>query len=516
MLTVPGLNTWNRVRATWALVRERKFVIQNQRIDLSRIPWPNWDTQQIPYALTPSSKYPATLIFLDHQLHEIRREKFDHPWIPTARASETVESTSEFFQVEIAISSRLIIRSARVPIPHLEPVLNCRVDLAQVPTGPISVNRRVALCLSSLDGVRKDPAQWYINVVWPRSSDRDQSKDIAVTDLKLRRGLALSKHLYQSGRGEGSYFELSAGRTRKEELSPINWEEGFPLPMEHIQTAPALSEPDREFSFQEGPQGSRYGLQTHFGDFVERGSLQIDKFYSVPVFVEFVEGSSFSVRRADFPEYNTGLASHLRNMRLGTGATIETFWSNRGERQTYAGLGFLEGGFRLNKWSLRPSLFLNRDIIHLGSPLSVTEVQATLAYEIHPEGTWFPYLGFMAYEVSGTNSGSSRLGSYNAIPTGVQFLLGERPSFISGNAALLTSFSGDSIALGWDSKIAWQRFLNPKDREGKYWGIFLSLAHYRASLLIPKNSTRETFSETRVNLGLSFGWAGAHYLGQNL
>ena len=516
VFTLPGLNAWNRVRASWALVRERKFWIQDQRFDLTRIPWPTWDTQQIPYALTPTNKYPASLIFLNDQFEEIRREKFDRPWNPWAKSANSPANEPTFFQVELVVSPSLTIRSARQSVPHLEPVLNCRVDLTRNPKGAISTNRRVDLCLASLNGVLQEKSQWFIDVLWPRTEDREQNKDIAITDLKMRRGFATNKHLYQSNRNPTAFFELKAGRTGKEQLLPIQWEEGFPSPEEHVGSAPALGESDREIAAQQGPNGSSYGIQAHFGDFVERGSLRIEKFFRSPTFVEFIEGPEYGTRQTNFPEYNTGPASHLRNALLAAGTSLESFWSNRGERQTYMGLGFIESSLRLEDWHLRPSLLLNRDLVHMGSSLSVTEVQTNLAYEIDPKDKWFPYIGLLAYAVSGNNLGSSRLGSYSAFPVGVQFLIVDRPSFVSGHAAVLTSFGGQSVSLGWDSRVAWQRFLKPHAREGYYWGTFLTLAHYRANLIVPKNLTRETFTETRVNLGFTFGWAGSQFLGQNL
>ncbi|NJL24865.1 MAG: hypothetical protein HC902_06635 [Calothrix sp. SM1_5_4] len=205
-------------------------------------------------------------------------------------------------------------------------------------------------------------------------------------------------------------------------------------------------------------------------------------------------------------ERRTGVTGALRDWQILGSAGYSFLTSNRGETVGFLGLPRFDLNYNPHLWEMIPFFGFEKTLLGLGSNLEITEMRFGVNRRLPSFESVYGSLGYLGYSLSGTNPGSTRLGSLSAVSFGIgadqrfeDWLLRERFDFLVADS--------QSFALRLDAgKI--RRWLGD---EKLYIGVFANYSYYRADIL-NKINILESFTETRLQIGVTAGWIGADSL----
>lgn len=372
-------------------------------------------------------------------------------------------------------------------------------------------SRALKLCREAVQGLAGEKRQWFVHLKSP-ALEGESRRAFRRIESKMAKDLKKAGHFFRSERAPGGEVTMTLGQTRVEDLSRPGLRMELPPALDLFGPAPkAAPEPLRTLEGADGELLEVLALPT---DVLRDRSLQSPPALKPGVFLQFVPARSpeeTAVVRTDFPDHRTGVLGALRSWQVELSGAFNSLVSARGEGSTWFGLPLFELR-RLSStdpWELR--LRLGRDVLHLGSSLAVTELDAQVARRFESLNSLVPTVGFRSFALSGKNPGSSRIGGLSSLSFGAEISGGEGAWFWRGGAAGLFALGGLRPSLGVDAKFQLNRLWDTGQAEGWYAGSFLSLSRYRVPLL---NGERieEVFGETQLRLGIAFGWAGVDSL----
>jgi hypothetical protein len=536
---VPGLGSLSPKRYSWAFVRGSKIWVQNQPVLLSKIEWPEWDKTQLPVALIPKSTVGKWfIIVLDSEKKTVEKIPFDRPWQPE-KTKKTLGDKAMHFAVEFVAGDRYRVRSPVIPWLKRKDVFKCEFEMdLESSLKKVEKDSQLQACLESLAGISEETEQWFVEIQWPKFSDGEALRYVLKKERELGVPLKKRKHIFQSTKIPSSQFRIIAGRTLVEELPLVAFDAETLGDHELLIAAPEPKELSKPWSVLKTLKGGELELYSLAIDAVADESLYSPTIFMPRLWVQFtgqmdknnlpqgiredlksstepVAVREQRIRRTDFPEYYSGLSGFLRPWYVQTSAVFNSLQSSRQEKSSIFGFGAVEARtffreFLGGGWG--PRFYLERDIVHLGSDLSVTELQLT----VHGPYDWLkyvaPYVGFIGYSLGGTNPGSTRLGGVLQGVLGVSYQTYAQPFFILGHFGLAPSLGGLSPQIGLDTQVQLSWMFSPESREGLFVGLYTGYSTYSAELTVAATRTQEVFAERRIRLGLSLGWAGRDFI----
>jgi hypothetical protein len=518
IIRLPGLKAWQATHATWFVSRHGGLWIQSEFHDLSKLIWPQWDIKQNPVALIPSESLPnAEIVIYDDNGSELDREAFKGPWVPE-KILPTLKGPPSSFQIEVALSPHLTLKTRRYAWPERKPAFKCHAEVAP-DVKAIDKDKRIAFCLRTLHGLTTNESkQWFVDVQWPRLSDRESLSYLTRQDRELRVAFRKKNHLYSSRRVKTPTFDVVAGLTKVEDLPTIAFSLELLPETEKAQKAPEPGTKPVPILESVSPDGEAIIAYSLPSDVISEQSLLSPEGMHPSVFLQLIPNSDdgqVQTQKTEFPEYRTGVLGYLRPWAVQGGVLYDNLVSNRKEVANLASLGVLDARYRYalsasTPWSLVPRLLFENDLLRAGSSLSVTELQVGTFVAWNAKQALMPYLGYLGYSLSGRNPGSSRLGSFSALSWGLEYSNMKRPYLVKAYVANLVTLGGEGFDLGLDANLQLSRFMGSEGTHGAYVGAYMGYAIYRVKL--PNRIGEiENFGENRFRIGLVLGWMGADF-----
>lgn len=503
---IPDLGPIGDFRASWAIVRPPMIWVQDQVFDLQKFSLPTWDTTQVPIVITPPNSGHAWLITEDSSGKVLATIDLKKPFVPESlnTPNSTVEIPARFrFRVEDP-KGRLAVETKTYPWISRKQVFQCDFEIDEKTS--IESDRRVRSCLNTIKAMSKETGrQWYAKLTWPESRKAEAKGFISTWDRELRSGFRKAKHSYESDRKPKRRFAATVGVTRVEEIQKIEFDLSQLMRAEVVMRSPSREEIKAKLHEQALADGSRIEIFSFAADAVEVRSKSSPQGFTVPVDLQFVATASNepSFRSTEFREVRTGIPSLFRPWRGNLYFSGNQLTSGRGETALFGNGPGIEVDYKSTIWDLKPYLNFETGLFHPGSTLFINDIRAGVVRGFSGLPAWASVGGgYHQFQLAGQNPGSTRLGKVDALDVGVVGLQRTESHFIRGEVMLIAATS-----TGFHSKIELGQIHRNKWDIPFTSSVFIGYTRFAADA-VNRVQITETFTEDRLNFGVSFGFLG--------
>jgi hypothetical protein len=506
---VPGLGPVYGARASWFFYRPPFVWAQSQLYDFRKLNLPQWDKDQVPLVISPTSGPAQMSIVLENSDGSVIEEiPLKSPFVPDRYAKEQLEKSKpvpENYRLQaVLLNGRLKITTRPYRWVQRKQIFECEAEIEQEKDA--LQDGRVKTCLSTLDSIAQTAEQqWYVVINWPETGNVLKRNAISARDRELRSGYRKAGHVYETQR-KGKKFTVSAGVTSVETVPVHEFDYMSILKTQQIMMSPPRDEETKIIFETRTKNDERLVVSGFAADAVEQSEVKSPAGLIPAINLQFVAGTGDTpyLEDTEFMQNRIGFTGFFRRWRGQSFFSQNYLTSSRGEEsEVLAGPGF-ELAYASDYWNLEPFVVYDTGFYHPQSVLSVSEFQAGVGknFEFMPTWSYF-YSSFHQYQLSGRNPGSSRLGATDSISLGIGGLHRIGKHYLQGRAALLFS-----TAAGFDSRFEYGQVWHRKTDFHLTWGVFFGLSRYGGPVKIVTNSTTQTLTENRFVLGVSIGFLG--------
>lgn len=506
----PALPATGPAFVSWFFMRNGEYWGNSEFVSLANTEWPTWDTNQIPVTLVPVAKQKTFILIYDagHQL--LKEVELKEPFAPEPFFQFATVKPA-FYQVRTVVAqNHLELTSPYYPWYQKKRIATCEVDTS-APEFEVKKSRKLKLCMSTLgaytDPEIKDERQYYIHIEWPSIKGRENIMAIKELERDLRVGARKRKMVFIVTKIKGSTMRAEIGLTLKENLPAIGFPAAQVTDTEKAESSPDTKTISRTLYEQELENGAKYKVLSYYSDAVAQRRLESPRVGKYQIDLQIVEGDTdpktpVIITQSRTLEQRTGVLGFMRPVQILLFGGFNQLSSSRGEENSMFGLPGAEVRYNWRRIETQPYLSFEKDLLHLGSTLQVTEMKAGATRHM----PWFEdvyySLGYQEYSLSGKNQGSTRLGGISAFTVGASatqrfeaWQTREKFDVLFGNAQ------------SFDFRFEMGRFLGSKVGSHYYFGPYVDFAEYRG-YVVNKLKNRELFSENRLQVGVTFGWVG--------
>lgn len=500
----PDLGPIGPARLHWFFLRPPLLWVQGEMADLSKVRWPLWDQEQMPLSLVPQPGTLAEIILFDAKGEKIDEFMFNRAFVPDDYVAKTGKLPSSYRIRLLSKNRRWSLLSEPYSWIQQKEVFRCEVEFR--PNQKIENSSRVQECIDTLKTLpAQAKQQWWVRLDWPAQKESSSKAAISTWDREFRSTFRKAKHSYESQKRPNRTFLVKAGVTNLEKAQAIGFDISSLKSTQAIQAPPDREVKASESYFWKSEKGQEFKVYAFAADEIVEREIRAPDAFNPGIQVQFVSAAdgSPSLKSTEFKENHTGFVSYFRRWQGSAFISLNDLTSQRGEKLNQISAPGFDLSVNSGYWGLYPYLSAEPGLLHLGSSLGISEYRlgATRDFDFLPENFSLSAGGHL-YQLSGTNTGSSRLGKYEAISLGGQFFERKGDDFILARASIMYG-----QGLGFDSRWSWGRVISRKTDMHVTGQIFLGYSRYSGQLTT-RTLTNETFTEDRLQIGFSLGFIG--------
>lgn len=509
---VPQLPPTGPAFVSWFFFRSGIFWNSNGTVDLAEVVWPKWDVNQIPFMLVPAAGQPSQILIYDEAKELIKEINMTEPFSPE-KEDPAFGGKAAYYRLSVSLSKNHLKLTTPFYIwPRKKSILKCSVD-ASGEDFKADKNRRLKVCLDTvrayLSETNTDKRQLYISFEWASIKGRENISAVQEIERELRSGARKRKAVFLSKKTKGNTIQAEVGLTQAELLPKISYPVNSVLDIQRAVLAPnsrTVSDTLYQLPIEGGAELAVTGF---YSDTQPERNIESPNLKGRRINVQFVappageSPDNIVIRETRNLEQRTGLKGYMRPWQLLAFGGFNYLSSSRGENNYLFGLPGIDLKYNWKHVGLQPYFVFEKDVLHLGSPLEITELKVGISKQIPWVRGMFASAGYQEYSLSGKNPGTSRLGSLSALTAGIgasqrfeDWMLRQRFDLLFANSQSL------------DFRFDLGKFVGPAADSRLYIGTFFGYANYRA-YVINKLNNKELFGESRFQVGLTIGWMGA-------
>lgn len=509
---VPGLAKVGPAFVSWFFIRGGTFWGFGETVKLGELDWPTWDVSQIPMSLTPVPKQKAFIEIYDAQKEPIQEIELKESFAPEAYF-DAAKIKPAFYRIRASHARGHI----QVTSPFYEWYRKKKIASCEVPAPKENFNarqsRQLKSCLATLEAYmgedNQDTRQFYANIDWPQVSGRENVQAIRDFERELRSKARKRKMVFVANKTKGDRVLAEVGLTQSETLPKIGFDAKKIADLELASQSPDTKTVSRQMHAQSFPDGSGFMVTAYYSDANPERQMESPKIGQYQISLQLIEAADagpeapVKISQTRVLERRTGFLGYLRPLQaLAFGGYNFLSSSPGGENNGFFGFPGLDLRYNWTKIGIQPYLVFEKDLLHLGSDLQITEVKFGAARRFHwLEGGYYS-LGYQEYSLSGRNPGLTRLGGISALSLGVgasqrfeSWLVREKAELLIGNAQ------------SFDARLEAGKFFGRSSDSRYFVGPYLGFANYQG-YVVDKLKTRRLYTEERLSIGVTIGWIG--------